>query len=122
MNRFKIILAVIILVAAPAAFLSWKNKILIVVGHKDSTFGRAIFYDLNKLQPGDKTVIERSDGKTSTFAVESSEIYSQNNFPSEKVYGDISHAGLRLITCTGKFNRLIGRYSHNLVVYAELTK
>ena len=120
MNRFKIILAVIILVAAPAAFLSWKNKILIVVGHKDSTFGRAIFYDLNKLQPGDKTVIERSDGKTSTFAVESSEIYSQNNFPSEKVYGDISHAGLRLITCTGKFNRLIGRYSHNLVVYAEL--
>lgn len=92
----------------------------VMVGHKDSNFGKAIFYNLNQLQIGDTIQVERSDGATIVFAVEGKEEYSQNNFPTQKVYGAIDYPGLRLITCSGKFQRGLGRYSHNLVVYARI--
>jgi hypothetical protein len=38
------------------------------------------------------------------------------------VYGNIDHAGLRLITCGGTFNRITRHYSHNTVVYAKLVE
>jgi hypothetical protein len=36
------------------------------------------------------------------------------------VYGDLDHAGLRLITCGGTFDRSTGHYRSNVVVYARL--
>ena len=41
-------------------------------------------------------------------------------FPTERVYGDIDHAGLRLITCGGEFDRAARSYRENVVVYAGL--
>ena len=41
-------------------------------------------------------------------------------FPTERVYGDIDHAGLRLITCGGEFDRAVRSYRDNVVVYASL--
>ena len=36
------------------------------------------------------------------------------------MYGDIDHAGLRLITCDGEFDRAARSYRDNIVVYAGL--
>jgi len=36
------------------------------------------------------------------------------------VYDNINHAGLRLITCAGTFNRQSRHYEDNIVVFADL--
>jgi sortase (surface protein transpeptidase) len=92
----------------------------VIVGHLDSIRGAAIFYDLKQIKTGDEVRVERDDGSAAVFKVDSLEMYSQDNFPTEKVYGPINFAGLRLITCAGTFSRLKGHYSDNLVVYASL--
>ncbi|MBX4186914.1 MAG: class F sortase [Candidatus Doudnabacteria bacterium] len=92
----------------------------IMVGHLDSTRGAAVFYRLKDLKTGDMVELEREDHSIAVFRVDSKEEYSQDNFPTDKVYGAIDHAGIRLITCTGTYSILKGRYSDNLVVYGTL--
>ena len=48
------------------------------------------------------------------------EQYPKDAFPTERVYGDIDHAGLRLITLRGWFDRAARSYRDNVVVYAGL--
>lgn len=90
----------------------------VIVGHVDTYQGAAVFYRLRELQPGQKIVVYRADGSVVEFAVTQVAQYDQNNFPTEAVYGNIDHAGLRLITCGGPFDRATGRYTQNTVVYA----
>ncbi len=92
----------------------------VMVGHLDSARGPAVFQNLSKLKKGDTIQVVRQDGIIVTFKVDSSEKYSQNNFPTEKVYGATNVPTLRLITCAGTYSKLKGRYSENLVVYASL--
>jgi sortase (surface protein transpeptidase) len=94
----------------------------VMVGHLDSVRGPAIFQNLSRLKAGDIIEIVRKDGSKATFQVDTQEKYSQNKFPTEKVYGSIDYPGLRLITCAGTYSRLKGRYSDNLVIYASLKK
>jgi len=92
----------------------------VLVGHVDSPSGPAIFWNLNKLEPGSIITVHRTDGKLAKFSVDSIAQFPQNAFPTEKVYGDINHPGLRVITCGGAFNEQTKRYSHNTVIYASL--
>ena len=92
----------------------------VVLGHVDSIDGPAVFYSLGQLVEGDEIDITRADGSTATFVVTRLERHLQSGFPTEQVYGNINHAGLRLITCSGTFDRGEQRYSHNLIVFAEL--
>lgn len=92
----------------------------VILGHVDSYNGPAVFYSLGQLTPGDQIYIERADGTETTFEVMYLERYSQDEFPTEKVYGSTETPELRLITCTGIYDRGAKRYSHNLVVYARL--
>ncbi len=92
----------------------------IIVGHVDSIAGPAVFWQLSQLKPGQLIEIKRTDGTLVTFAVTDSKQFEQDNFPTDEVYGNIDYAGLRLITCGGWFDRDVGRYSHNTVVYARL--
>jgi sortase (surface protein transpeptidase) len=92
----------------------------VVVGHVDSTQGIAIFWRLRELLPGDEIYIDRQDGTTATLKVDDIQQYSQDQFPTDKVYGNIDHAGLRLITCGGTFSTVTHHYSDNTVVYASL--
>lgn len=92
----------------------------IVLGHVDSRLGPAVFFSLGQLEPGDTIDIERQDGSTAIFRVDKLERYPQSSFPTDLVYGDINHAGLRLITCSGSYDRESKRYDSNLVVYASL--
>jgi sortase (surface protein transpeptidase) len=92
----------------------------IILGHVDSYLGPAIFYHLGTLEAGDDIYIYLEDGTERHFQVVNKERYEQEEFPIAEVYGDIDHAGLRLITCSGTYFRGLKRYSHNLVVYAKL--
>lgn len=91
-----------------------------ILGHVDSVAGPAVFYLLGQLTPGDSINVTRADGSIAEFEVEYLERYSQDSFPTEKVYGMTEYPSLRLITCSGVYNKGVMRYSHNLVVYAKL--
>lgn len=92
----------------------------IFVGHVDNYKGPSVFWRLAELKPGDTIEISRKDGETVVFKVGSVEQFDQNAFPTERVYGNIETAGLRLITCGGTFNDSTDRYTHNTVVLADL--
>jgi sortase (surface protein transpeptidase) len=92
----------------------------VILGHVDSVDGPAVFFSLGQLEKGDEINVQREDGTTATFVVDDLVRYPQNAFPTEKVYGNTNTATLKLVTCTGLFNKGEQRYSHNLVVYATL--
>lgn len=94
----------------------------VIFGHVDSYTGPAVFFSLGQLKVGDDIYIEREDGTTVHFKVESLERPAQSEFPTARVYGDIDYAGLRLITCSGIYVRGTQRYTHNLIVYARLVE
>lgn len=94
----------------------------IITGHVDNYQGPAVFFYLKDLQPKQKILITREDESIVTFEVDDVELFDQNAFPTDRVYGNIDHAGLRLITCGGDFNVMTGRYLQNIVVYASYVK
>jgi len=92
----------------------------VILGHVDSYTGPAVFYTLRKIEEGELIYVDRADGSQAIFRVTTVEDIPQSVFPTHRVFSDIDHAGLRLITCTGTYDKGIERYSHNLIVYAEL--
>jgi sortase (surface protein transpeptidase) len=92
----------------------------ILAGHVDWGGERGAFYGLRELVPGDRVMVDRADGSLATFRVERVVQYPKDEFPSDVIYGDIDHAGLRLITCGGAFNEGTGNYVDNVVVFARL--
>ena len=92
----------------------------VIAGHVDWTTGPGVFIDLARLAPGDHVQVARADGTVADFAVTAVEEYPKDEFPTESVYGDLDHAGLRLITCGGDWDDDAGHYAANTVVYAEL--
>lgn len=92
----------------------------IIAGHVDYAGEVGVFHDLNLMVPGDQVLVERADGSTAVFVVTGVDQYPKNAFPTAAVYGDIDHAGLRLITCGGGFDWAVRSHVDNIVVYAEL--
>jgi sortase (surface protein transpeptidase) len=88
----------------------------------DWATGPGVFYDLARLVAGDEVLVTRADGTIAVFAVTSVERYAKSQFPTDQVYGDIDHAGLRLITCGGTWNAATHHYESNTVVYADLIR
>lgn len=92
----------------------------VLEGHVDSTDGPAVFYALRELRPGDEITVHRVDGTSAVFVVDRLESYAKDAFPAFDVYGRTGPPVLRLITCTGSFDRSSRSYVDNLVVYASL--
>jgi sortase (surface protein transpeptidase) len=91
----------------------------VIVGHVDSARdGPAVFYRLPELRRGDQVTVETSDGQNHRFVVDTTHAFAKASFPTELVYGPTPLAELRLITCTGSFDRAARSYTHNLVVTA----
>ena len=90
----------------------------VIAGHVDSKTGPAVFYRLRDLHRGDAIVVTRRDGSTVRFTVQRSASYPKNRFPTNAVYGPTAKPALRLITCSGTFDRSTGHYLDNTVVYA----
>lgn len=92
----------------------------IIVGHVDSPNGPAVFWRLRELQPGDIVEIDRADSKIVKFKIDKVKQFPSNNLPTQEIYGDIDHAGIRLMTCSGTFDRQTRRYDQNIVAFGSL--
>lgn len=92
----------------------------VILGHVDSAkAGPGVFYELRALRPGDDISVTRADGSVVAFRVDRVAEYPKQAFPTDAVYGDIDHAGLRLVTCGGTFDAATRSYVDNIVVYAS---
>jgi LPXTG-site transpeptidase (sortase) family protein len=92
----------------------------IIAGHVDTVTSPAVFAELSELKPGHRFHVRRKDGKTATFVVDSVESFHKDAFPNERVYADTPDAQVRLITCSGSYDRKAKDYTENLVVFAHL--
>ncbi len=92
----------------------------VIVGHIDWVTGPGVFFRLAELAVGDEISVSRADGSVAVFRTTEVTRYPKDAFPTALVYGDIDHAGLRLISCGGEFNRSTGHYEDNVVAFAEL--
>ena len=94
----------------------------ILLGHVDSArSGPSIFFRLGELRPGDRVKVTRADDSVAVFVVDEVHSYPKDDFPTKLVYGDIDHAGLRILTCGGAFDDSTGHYLDNIVVFASLS-
>lgn len=92
----------------------------VIAGHIDWVTGPGVFARLGALTPGAEIRVSRTDGTVAVFRVVSVAQYPKDAFPTDLVYGDLDHAGLRLISCGGAFDRRTGHYEDNIVVFADL--
>lgn len=92
----------------------------LIVGHRDTETGPAIFLNLNALHRGDAVKVTRADRRIAVFTVDEVKTYTKDKFPDDKVYGATNRPELRLMTCGGRFDKKKG-YSANVVVFAHLT-
>ncbi|MGW0998430.1 class F sortase [Streptomyces sp. NPDC002523] len=92
----------------------------VIAGHVDTKTTAAVFANLDELGPGDHFSVERADGQTATFVVDSAETFDKDDFPSKRVYADATRPEARLITCAGNYDHSAKDYTENLVVFAHL--
>lgn len=92
-----------------------------IIGHVDSAkYGPEVFFKLGALKQRDTISVTRADGIVAEFQVEKTVEYPKAQFPTQAVYGNLDHAGLRLITCGGIFDPALRSYESNIVVFASL--
>ncbi|WP_328840071.1 class F sortase [Streptomyces europaeiscabiei] len=92
----------------------------VVVGHRDTRTGPAVFASLGVIKPGRVVEVLRADGRTAVYTVDAVKTYEKSRFPNKEVYGHRGRPELRLITCGGTYDRRKG-YASNVVVFAHLT-
>ncbi|MET9218143.1 class F sortase [Streptomyces sp. NPDC088197] len=93
----------------------------VILGHVTvGQYGDGVFRHLSELAAGDRIEIGLKDGATAAFTVDSVQTVAKARFPTDRVYGNVDHPALRLITCGG--TRITGSgYQDNVIVYASLS-
>ena len=92
----------------------------VILGHVNTTTTPdGVFFRLRDMTPGQQFSVTRADGQVAVFAVDHSEIFKKNAFPTLAVYGNTERAEIRLITCDG-YDPATGEFTENMVVYGHL--
>ena len=92
----------------------------IIAGHVDWEGVDGVFFDLRNLEPGADIIVTREDGSRAVFTATSIEHFPKENFPTDVVYGDLDHPGLRIITCGGSFDETARSYNDNIIAFADI--
>jgi sortase (surface protein transpeptidase) len=93
----------------------------VILGHVTvGRYGDGVFKRLSALRAGNRVSITREDGSVAVFAVESVQTVPKSQFPTKRVYGNVDHPALRLITCGGTRISGSGGYPDNVIAYARL--
>lgn len=93
----------------------------VITGHVDGYHMPGIFYHLDDVETGDTINVTRSDDSVVHFTVTRTREVAKSNFPTKQVYGPVNDPELRLVTCGGPFDRAVGSYEHNILVFADAT-
>lgn len=92
----------------------------VLLGHVTvGQYGDGVFRKLDQLHPGSRVSVRLQDGAVAAFTVDTVDTVAKNEFPTQKVYGNVDRPELRLITCGGP--KTGDGYLDNVVVYASLT-
>lgn len=93
----------------------------VIVGHRDTVTGPAVFAELSRLRSGDPVAVVRADRTVAVFVVYGSVRTPKRAFPGDAVFARPRRPGLRLITCGGVFDRRRHSYEDNLIVFAQFS-
>ena len=91
----------------------------VLAGHLDSTAGPAVFWDLERLNPGDIVSVIDDRGQTIHFRVTRTQVYYTDDAPLNEIFGPAQGSHLNLITCDGSFDPAAGVYDRRLVVFTD---
>jgi len=95
----------------------------VLAGHLDtSSGGPAVFWSLDRLQPGDEVIVSYGNGDRYVFVVEGQELYRHDAQGPiiDRIFGESLTPDLNLVTCDGAWDHGRATYSHRLVVFATL--
>ena len=91
----------------------------VLVAHRDGDVGGAgVFYDLGRLEPGDRVVVTDADGRRLRYEVVSREYIDRRRLPVDELFGATGPPRLTLISCGGEYVPERGGYQDNVVVTA----
>ena len=95
----------------------------VIVGHVDTrVFGAGVFRGLKGLVKGDALYVS-IEGRIGHYTVTGSEVYPEGTDRMDEVIGTrTGKARLVLITCDGKWDQSVKRYTERLVVFADLVE
>lgn len=79
----------------------------------DRTFAR-----VSELRVGDRIAVSSTDDQGIEYVVREVRDFPKDELPTADVFGATATDELRLITCTGPFDRSTRHYTDNLVVFA----
>jgi hypothetical protein len=92
----------------------------VIAGHVDSRVqGRGAFWPLRELRPGDVVEVLHEDGTSTRWRVDDVVRYPKTDIPIEEIFTFDGDERLALITCGGEFDRSLGEYLDNYVVFAS---
>lgn len=90
----------------------------VIAGHVDSLSGPAVFARLRELAVGAGVSVTGVDGSVTDYVVTEVIDVPKAAFPTARVFGALPHDELRLVTCSGYFDRAAASYEDNRVVFA----
>ncbi|MHB8904416.1 MAG: class F sortase, partial [Patescibacteria group bacterium] len=79
----------------------------------------AVFNDLTKLKIGDEIYIKDGHGSTSVFIIRELKSLDDNEDATGIFTSSDGKAHLNLITCSGKFNKVLKSYPKRLIVFSD---
>lgn len=96
----------------------------IVESHINGNEMQGGFAKLDSVKVGDTVQVDRSDQQTAVFKVTATNLYKKADYDKwkAKVFGDVGHPTLKLITCSGDYDKVHRNYLSNRVVSADLVR
>ncbi len=93
----------------------------VIDGHISSWSSHGVFYNLNKLIPGDIVQIVKGDNSIINYKVIRTQTYSANNVDMQAAITPVTRgvSGLNLISCTGDVLKGTSQYSERIIVYTQ---
>lgn len=81
--------------------------------------GPGVFFNLDRLVPGDRIEVHFDAGTTTTFVVTSTERVAKGGLAVDSIFAPGGEPVLRLVTCGGGFDRSSRTYNDNVIVTAQ---
>lgn len=95
---------------------------MVIDGHASGPTKPGLLKNIGKLVKGDKIEIERGDGESFTYTVQTTKVFDAEKLDMSSVMVPIvpGKSGLNILTSGGKFDEAANKYEQRTVVYAVI--